>query len=82
MTTYRAPRDEMRTRRLTTIIDGRPMTQNDMSRRLRIPQTTYSAYERGAATPPPKMQKKIIKLLNLPKDYFEDKEPNQSEEED
>ena len=60
----------MRTRRLTTIIDGRPMTQNDMSRRLRIPQTTYSAYERGAATPPPKMQKKIIKLLNLPADYF------------
>jgi transcriptional regulator with XRE-family HTH domain len=61
----------MRTRRLTTIIDGRQMTQTDISRKLRVPQTTYSSWERGLTTPPPKHQKKLIKLLNLPKDYFE-----------
>ena len=72
----------MRIRRLQTIVDGRPMTQNDMSRKLRVPQTTYSSWERGLTTPPPAMQKKLVKILGLPKDYFtrEDEEQNTEEE--
>lgn len=81
MTAYRPPRDEMRTRRLTTIIDGRQMTQTDMSRKLRVPQTTYSSWERGLTTPPPAMQKKIVKLLNLPKDYFKATEEESADDE-
>lgn len=81
MTAYRPPRDEMRTRRLMTIIDGRQMTQTDISRKLRVPQTTYSSWERGLTTPPPKHQKKLIKLLNLPKDYFKAAEEDPDDDE-
>ena len=81
LTAYRPPRDEMRIRRLQTIVDGRPMTQNDMSRKLRVPQTTYSSWERGVTTPPPKHQKKLIKLLNLPKDYFKEAEEESEDDE-
>jgi len=72
----------MRTRRLMTVVDGRQLTQTDISRKLRVPQTTYSSWERGLTTPPPKHQKKLIKLLNLPKDYFtrEEAEPTEAEE--
>mgnify|MGYP002625087038 CR=1 FL=1 len=82
MTAYRPPRDEMRIRRLQTIVNGRPMTQIDICRKLRVPQPTYSSWERGLTTPPPKHQKKLVELLNLPKDYFTREEGQDNTEEE
>ena len=68
--TYAPERVLLRTRRLQTIVNGRPMTQIDVCRKLRIPQTTYSAIERGLMRPAPSTGKKLSEMFNLPKDYF------------
>lgn len=72
--TYAPERVELRTRRLQTIVNGRPMTQIDVCRRIKIPQTTYSSIERGLMTPNPSTKKKLIKMFDLPKNYFDEEE--------
>ena len=70
--TYAPERELLRTRRLSTIINGRSMTQIDVCRKIKIPQTTYSAIERGLMRPDQATDKKLRKMFNLPKNYFDD----------
>lgn len=78
--TYVPERDLLRTRRLMTVVNGKSMTQIDVCRKIKIPQTTYSAIERGLFTPSEKVQKKLCKMFDLPADYFKETEETEDDE--
>lgn len=77
--TYAPERELLRTRRLTTLVNGRPMTQFDVCRKIKTSQAKYSQIERGLTKPSPDEEKKLVKMFNLPEDYFDD-EPEQEAE--
>jgi len=79
--TYVPERDLLRNKRLTTIVNGRQMTQFDVCRKIKISQTAYSQIERGLFTPSEKVQKKLIKLFDLPPDYFKEQEEDEGDDE-
>lgn len=79
--TFAPDRVLLRTRRLSTIVNGRPMTQIDVCRKIKIPQSTYSAIERGLMRPDTATDKKLRKMFDLPKGYFTDEDDTLIDEE-